>query len=65
MKTKRSSAKKKGLIVPDTVQALPIEKQPHTGIVKLSNLRTGRIVRIGAKAAEMLSTKYPDEFRIL
>ena len=68
MKTKSSSHKKRKAvtILPDSVHSTALSKPTeHTGIVRLSNMRTGRIVRMGAKAATLLSTKYPTEFKIL
>lgn len=52
----------------NTIQPVKVEhtvKQPLSATVRMSNMRTGRIVRIGYKAATLLSTKYPDEFKIL
>lgn len=43
---------------------MPVSKVPTT-TVRLNNVRTGRIVQLGIKAATMLSTKYPNEFKIL
>lgn len=66
MKTRKTPTRqKKAVVQPDTVEVLPIQQPATSGIVKLSNLRTGRIVSIGAKAALMLSEKYPNEFKIL
>ena len=68
MKTKNSPRKKKvAAIQPDSIEIAPVVKpaQQYTGVVRLSNMRTGRIVRMGAKAAGMLSAKYPNEFKIL
>ena len=42
-----------------------VQKQKPLQIVRMANKRTGRVVRIGYKAAAMLSTKYPKEFKIL
>lgn len=39
--------------------------QQQKSIVAMSNMRTGRVVHIGYKAASMLSAKYPKEFKIL
>lgn len=67
MKTKTISFNKDNgqVIRPIKVQqTLPVSKVP-TSIVRLNNLRTGRIVQMSIKAATMLSTKYPNEFKIL
>jgi hypothetical protein len=67
MKTKNSTRKKTPVTIqPDSIRSTANDKPTeHTGIVRLSNMRTGRIVRMGAKAATLLSTKYPTEFKIL
>lgn len=62
--SKKSKNHKTRLVEPYKVETLPVTIQATTGIVRLSNLRTGRVVRMGAKAATMLSTKYPQEFKI-
>lgn len=52
----------------EVLQPVKVEQvQPHQvpSIVRLSNTRTGRVVRISYKAASMLSTKYPKEFKIM
>lgn len=67
MKAKIFSPRKDNIqvISPVTVQqVLPISKVP-THTARLNNIRTGRIVQMSIKAATMLSTKYPDEFKIL
>lgn len=66
MKTKKNSprtAKRK--IQPDTVQPITVKDEKIPLIVRMANMRTGRVVRMSVKAASMLSDKYPKEFKIL
>lgn len=67
MKTKKTSPKKakSKVLQPDSIQSTNTETKPQAAIVRLSNMRTGRVVRMGVKAASMLSDKYPKEFKIL
>lgn len=66
MKTKKVSPKTKGKkIKPDTIKSTPVVKEIIPAIVRMANMRTGRVVRMGSKAATLLSNKYPNEFKIL
>ncbi|MBW7913079.1 MAG: hypothetical protein H3C54_05115 [Taibaiella sp.] len=35
------------------------------GLAQLANIKTGRLINMSAKAAALLSNKYPREFKIL
>lgn len=66
MKTKRISHKRNGKkLQPDKVETSQITTSITPTIVRLANMSTGRVVRMGSKAATMLSVKYPKEFKIL
>ncbi|CAG0959151.1 hypothetical protein ARNL5_00777 [Anaerolineae bacterium] len=45
------------------------EKQPEQSkskkLVQLANIKTGRLINMSAKAATLLYSKYPREFKIL
>lgn len=61
--------------VNDPIQPVSVEQvdiarsfnvnMPHDGQVKLHNLSTGNVVAMGHKSAVLLSTKYPQSFKIL
>lgn len=52
----------------NVLQPVKVEHMPPVqskSIVRMVNMRTGRVVNMGYKAAGMLSDKYPKEFKIL
>lgn len=61
MKTKRKQLR---IITPAKTQQLP-ERPESKSIVQLANIKTGRLVKMSAKAAILLCSKYPKEFKIL
>ena len=56
---------KQGTTVLQPIKVEQVQSERSPAIVRLSNMRTGRVVRISHKAANMLSTKYPKEFKIM
>lgn len=67
MKTTKTARKprKKDMQEPAGIQPVNTPGPELPSIVRLSNLRTGMVVRMGAKAAQALSTQYPADFKIL
>lgn len=61
MKTKRKQLR---IIAPAKTERLPCSSTPK-GLVKLANIKTGRLIDMSAKAAGLLCSKYPREFKIL
>lgn len=51
------------VLQPVKVEQVKTER-PKPNTVQMLNMRTGRTVRIGYKAARLLSNKYPKEFKI-
>lgn len=51
------------VIVPVSVQSA--NKEIRSNIVKLKRLKEDTIVEMGFKAAQMLASRYPTEFRII
>ncbi len=60
---KRLNELQESVIQPMSIEQVQPKQAPS--VVRLSNMRTGRVVRISYKAAKMLSTKYPKEFKIM
>lgn len=67
MKTKRSARNNTTgeILKPDNVQQVPIIKKINSAHVRMLNRRTGRVVEIAYKTAELLSRKYPNDFKTL
>lgn len=67
MKTKRSAHNNTGgeILQPDHIQQLTVERKLPGTVVRLLNKRTGRVVDIAHKTAELLTRKYPEEFKTL
>lgn len=67
MKAKRSAQNNSmgEVLKPDEVQQIPIIKKMTSATVRMLNKRTGRVVDIAHKTAELLSRKYPAEFKTL
>lgn len=66
MKTtiKQAALSASSILLPDNVQVLNSTKPPQN-VVRLLNIRTGAEVSMGRTAAFMLSTRYPQEFKII
>lgn len=41
------------------------ERTASKSLAQLANIKTGRLINMSAKAAALLSNKYPREFKIL
>lgn len=61
MKMKRKQLR---IITPAQTGKLPGTVKTE-GLVKLANIKTGRLISMSAKAAVLLHNKYPREFKIL
>jgi hypothetical protein len=61
MKTKRKQLR---IITPAKTEQLP-ERPESKSLVQLANIKTGRLIRMSIKAATLLYSKYPKEFKIL
>lgn len=60
MKTKRKQLR---IITPAKTERLP-ELPESKSLVQLANIKTGRLINMSAKAATLLHSKYPKEFKI-
>jgi len=61
MKTKRKQLRITALA---KTEQLP-ERTKSKSLVQLANIKTGRLINMSAKAAALLCSKYPREFKIL
>lgn len=61
MKQKRKQPR---IITPAKAERLP-GRTASKSLAQLANVKTGRLINMSAKAAALLSNKYPREFKIL
>lgn len=61
MKTKRKQLRITALAKTEKLPEPPESKS----LIQLANIKTGRLVNMSAKAATLLYSKYPREFKIL
>ncbi|HEY9176797.1 MAG TPA: hypothetical protein VIN07_03860 [Flavipsychrobacter sp.] len=61
MKQKRRQPR---IITLSKTEKLP-ESIQSIGLIQLANIKTGRLINMSAKAATLLHSKYPREFKIL
>lgn len=63
MEAKSFAQDKDDILQPDHVASLKVCKEGVSNAANILNRRTGRVVKLASKKAQLLTSKYPEDFK--